>query len=97
MVRVGTLAAMAFRGWPTEAIDFSDSLQEDNTKSFWHAHSPVYDHAVKGPMGELLAVQLSAAGLAAGSGMYVMATDQLERYRYAVDADASTMPELARR
>ncbi len=32
-------------------------------------------------------VQLSAAGLAAGSGMYGMAPDQLERYRRAVAAD----------
>jgi uncharacterized protein (TIGR02453 family) len=32
-------------------------------------------------------VQLSAEGLAAGSGMWEMAPDQLERYRRAVDAD----------
>ena len=32
-------------------------------------------------------VQLSAAGLAAGSGYYMMAPDQLERFRQAVDAD----------
>ena len=34
-------------------------------------------------------IQLSAAGLAAGSGMYVMAPDQLDRYRTAVAADSS--------
>jgi uncharacterized protein (TIGR02453 family) len=34
-------------------------------------------------------VQLSAAGLAAGSGMYGMAPDQLERYRSAVAAEAT--------
>jgi uncharacterized protein (TIGR02453 family) len=34
-------------------------------------------------------IQLSAAGLAAGSGMYVMAPDQLERYRAAVVADST--------
>ena len=34
-------------------------------------------------------VQLSARGLAAGRGIYVMDKDQLERYRRAVDADAS--------
>jgi uncharacterized protein (TIGR02453 family) len=34
-------------------------------------------------------IQLSAAGLAAGSGMYGMAPDQLERYRAAVAADSS--------
>jgi len=32
-------------------------------------------------------LSLSARGLAAGRGMYVMATDQLERYRRAVDAE----------
>ena len=34
-------------------------------------------------------VQLSAEGLAAGSGMWEMAPDQLERYRSAVDDDRS--------
>jgi uncharacterized protein (TIGR02453 family) len=34
-------------------------------------------------------VQLSAAGLAVGCGMWEMARDQLERYREAVDADRS--------
>jgi uncharacterized protein (TIGR02453 family) len=34
-------------------------------------------------------IQLSAAGLAAGSGMYGMAADQLDRYRSAVAADSS--------
>jgi uncharacterized protein (TIGR02453 family) len=32
-------------------------------------------------------IQLSAAGLAAGRGFYVMATDQLQRYRQAVVAE----------
>jgi uncharacterized protein (TIGR02453 family) len=32
-------------------------------------------------------IQLSAAGLGAGTGMYVMAADQLQRYRQAVDAE----------
>ncbi|WP_166355307.1 DUF2461 domain-containing protein [Phytoactinopolyspora limicola] len=34
-------------------------------------------------------VQLSADGLAAGSGMYVMDAEQLARYRHAVDDDTS--------
>ena len=38
-------------------------------------------------------VQLSADGLAAGDGMYVMAPDQLDRYRRAVASDR-TGPEL---
>ena len=34
-------------------------------------------------------IQIDAKGLGAGSGMYVMARDQLARYRQAVDGDAS--------
>jgi uncharacterized protein (TIGR02453 family) len=34
-------------------------------------------------------IHFSAAGLAAGRGMYMMATDQLQRYREAVDAERS--------
>ncbi len=34
-------------------------------------------------------VQLSAAGLGVGSGLYFMAPDQLERYRKAVDRDSA--------
>ena len=34
-------------------------------------------------------IQLSAEGLAAGSGMWMMAPDQLERYRQAVSAEAT--------
>jgi len=40
-------------------------------------------------------VQLSAAGLAAGAGMWEMAADQLDRYRRAVDDDTAG-PELER-
>ena len=32
-------------------------------------------------------IQLSAQGLGAGTGMYVMAADQLDRFRQAIDAD----------
>jgi uncharacterized protein (TIGR02453 family) len=42
-------------------------------------------------------VQFSAAGLAAGRGMYTMATDQLQRYREAVAAEqaGSDLAQLA--
>jgi uncharacterized protein (TIGR02453 family) len=40
-------------------------------------------------------IQLSAQGLAAGSGMYMMAPDQLDRYRHAVASD-ETGAELER-
>ena len=60
---------------------------------FSHDKSPY-----KTAMGATLAgggyVQLSASGLGAGTGMYVMAPDQLERYRRAVAGDR-TGGELA--
>jgi uncharacterized protein (TIGR02453 family) len=120
---------MAFAGWPGEAVEFFEDLEEDNTKSFWQAHIETYEVAVKRPMEELLAelepnfgagrlfrpyrdvrfskdkspyktniaaavgqfgyVTLSAAGIGVGAGMHVMAPDQLDRYRNAVDAQNS--------
>lgn len=41
------------------------------------------------PRRRQLYVQLNARGLGAGSGMWEMAKDQLERYRAAVSEDAS--------
>ena len=118
---------MAFNGWPAQAVEFYDGLEEDNSREYWHAHKAVYSEAVLRPMEELLEelsgqfgpgrifrpnrdirfsadkspyktaigatlsgggyVQFSAAGLATGRGMYMMAPDQLERYRRAVDTD----------
>jgi uncharacterized protein (TIGR02453 family) len=118
---------MSFAGWPGEAVEFFEDLEEDNTKSFWQANIETYEISVKRPTEELLAelepefgagrlfrpyrdvrfskdkspyktniaaaigpfgyVTLSAEGLGAGAGMYVMAPDQLERYRKAVDAE----------
>ncbi len=120
---------MAFGGWPGEAVEFFEDLEEDNTKSFWQAHIETYEVSVKRPMEELLAelepefgagrlfrpyrdvrfskdkspyktniaaavgpsgyVTLSAEGLGVGAGMHVMAPDQLDRYRKAVDAQKS--------
>jgi uncharacterized protein (TIGR02453 family) len=127
---------MAFSGWPAEAVDFYDGLEEDNTKEYWHAHKAVYDRSVRAPMDELLSeleaefgagkifrpnrdtrfsadkspyktaiaarlesggyVHFSAAGLGVGNGMYHMASDQLERYRAAVD-DPKAGGDLERR
>ncbi len=44
-----------FTGFPVAALDFYDDLEMDNTKSFWEAHRPVYDEAVKAPMAALVA------------------------------------------
>lgn len=125
---------MAFKGWPAEALEFFDGLEDENTKAYWQRHKQHYETLVRAPMEALLAdleptwgegrifrpyrdvrfskdktpykthigamvgdgyVQLSSRGLAAGSGMWEMAPDQLERYRSAVSEDA-TGKKLAR-
>jgi uncharacterized protein (TIGR02453 family) len=122
-----TLTAVTFQGWPSEALDFYEGLEADNSKTYWLANKQIYERCVLHPMRELLAelepeygegnifrpyrdmrfskdkspyktniggvigpcyIQLSAEGLACGSGMYGMAADQLDRYRKAVDDDA---------
>jgi uncharacterized protein (TIGR02453 family) len=125
---------MPFRGWPTQALDFFEGLEADNSKTYWMANKATYDEQVYAPMAALLEelepefgsgkifrpyrdvrfsadktpyktnigamvgegyIQLTAAGLSAGNGMYMMASDQLTRYRAAVAAD-STGGELER-
>ncbi len=118
---------MAFEGWPSEALDFYEGLEADNSKAYWTDNKATYDKLVRAPMAELLValepefgpgrifrpnrdirfsadkspyktsiaatlerggyIQLTARGLAAGAGMYVMASDQLDRYRRAVADD----------
>ena len=117
---------MTFRGWPAEALEFFEGLEEENTKPYWQRHKAEYETLVRRPMEELLAelepdwgegrifrpyrdirfstdkspyktfigamvgdryVQLTARGLGAGSGMWEMSADQLERYRQAVMDD----------
>src|SRR5207302_3398834 len=48
-----------------------------------------YKTAMGATLGKGGYIQLSSAGLGCGSGMYVMAPDQLERYRRAVGEDAT--------
>jgi uncharacterized protein (TIGR02453 family) len=48
-----------------------------------------YKTAMGATVGEAGYVQLTAKGLGAGRGMWIMAADQLERYRSAVAADAT--------
>ncbi|SNT13292.1 TIGR02453 family protein [Asanoa hainanensis] len=45
---------MAFRGWPSEALEFYEGLEADNSKTYWTAHKDVYDEQVRAPMQELL-------------------------------------------
>jgi uncharacterized protein (TIGR02453 family) len=51
----GIMVAMAFKGWPVEAVEFYEGLEADNTKTYWQAHKAVYERCVKAPMDELLA------------------------------------------
>ena len=45
---------MAFKGWPSTALDFYEGLEADNSKAYWTDHKDVYDHDVKAPMEALL-------------------------------------------
>ncbi len=47
--------AMAFEGWPVEAVEFFERLEDDNTKAFWTEQKHVYEQCVKAPMVALLA------------------------------------------
>jgi uncharacterized protein (TIGR02453 family) len=55
---------------------------------FSHDKSP-YKTNIAAHIGDAGYVSLSADGLGVGSGMYMMSSDQLERYRAAVDAERS--------
>ena len=45
---------MGFSGWSTEAVEFFNDLQADNTKEFWGAHKVFYEASMRQPMAELL-------------------------------------------
>ena len=49
------MAAMAFRGWPVEAVEFYEGLTADNSKPYWQDHRDVYETCVRTPMEQLLA------------------------------------------
>lgn len=118
---------MAFAGWPVEAIEFFERLEDANTKAFWNEQKHVYEESVKAPMVELLGelekrygpgkvfrpyrdvrfskdktpyktniaarmekggyVSLSADEFGIGTGYYMMAKDQLAKFRSAIDDD----------
>jgi uncharacterized protein (TIGR02453 family) len=118
---------MTFEGWPVEAVEFFERLEDDNTKAFWTEQKHVYEQSVKAPMVALLAelekgcgegkvfrpnrdvrfskdkspyktniaatmdkggyVSLSADSFSTGTGYYMMAKDQLAKFRAAVDTD----------
>ena len=122
-----------FTGFPPEVFTFYDGLEEDNSRTYWHANKATFERSVREPMAALLAglpgtygqfhvfrpnrdvrfsadkspyktahgavsettgggtyyVQISSAGLLVASGMYMLAPDQLTRFRAAVADDAS--------
>ncbi len=126
---------MAFKGWPVEAIEFFERLEDDNTKAFWTEQKHVYEEFVQAPMTALLAdleprcgagkifrpnrdirfskdkspykthiaatmegggyLSLSADGFSTGTGYYMMAKDQLAKFRAAID-DEKTGRRLER-
>lgn len=45
-----------FTGFTTEALDFYDDLELDNTKAYWTRHKAVYDDQVRAPMVALLSL-----------------------------------------
>ncbi len=120
---------MAFTGWPVEAIEFFERLEDDNTKAFWTEQKHVYEEFVKAPMEALLGdlagrcgegkifrpyrdvrfskdktpyktniaatmanggyMSLSADGFSVGTGYYMMAKDQVAKFRAAIDDDTT--------
>jgi len=51
--------AMAFDGWPAEAVEFYAGLEDDNSKSYWTSHKAVYEEKVLRPMTELVGAALA--------------------------------------
>ena len=44
-----------FTGFPSQALDFYDDLEVDNTRMFWEKHKGTYEYSVKRPMVALCA------------------------------------------
>jgi uncharacterized protein (TIGR02453 family) len=44
-----------FTGFPSQALDFYDDLEADNTRTFWEKHKGTYEYSVKRPMVALCA------------------------------------------
>jgi uncharacterized protein (TIGR02453 family) len=44
-----------FSGFPSQALDFYDDLEVDNTRTFWEKHKGTYEYSVKRPMVALCA------------------------------------------
>jgi uncharacterized protein (TIGR02453 family) len=126
-------AQRLFSGWPKDAIDFFDGLEENNNRDWFQENKARYDRAVREPMelflasvegefghshlfrpnrdtrfakdkspyktniaaviggdgGPIMYVHLDQSGLIAASGHYMMAPDQISRFRAAVAEDTT--------
>ena len=43
------------KGWPTDAVEFFEGLEADNSKTYWQEHKVTYETKVRVPMDALLA------------------------------------------
>lgn len=92
---------VAFRGWPAEALEFYESLEADNSKTYWTAHKAVYDEKVYAPMVALLTERAPEFGAGLryrlGEGMHaaVVETDpetaEIKILRYCVVHDCGRL------
>ena len=44
-----------FTGFPSQALDFYDDLEVDNSRAFWESHKGTYEYSVRRPMVALCA------------------------------------------
>src|SRR3954468_25101566 len=51
-----------FTGFPSQALDFYDDLEVDNSRSFWEKHKGTYEYSVKRPMVAMLGALAEAFG-----------------------------------
>ena len=53
-----------FTGFPSQALDFYDDLEADNSRTFWEKHKGTYEYSVKRPMVAMLAALEDEFGVA---------------------------------
>lgn len=131
MATVGNAKVRAFSGWPKDAIDFFDTLEENNNREWFQENRARYDRSIREPMelflasvegefghshlfrpnrdtrfakdkspyktnigavirradGAIAYIHLDQAGMMAASGYYMMAPDQIARFRAAAADD----------
>ena len=51
-----------FTGFPSQALDFYDDLEVDNSRTYWEKHKGTYDYSVRRPMVALCAALAEELG-----------------------------------